>query len=231
MGPAVKFFSDVRERFWIKKMAAPYGGSLTLGQVWEGTDNQTRVGNQGIVLSVFAGPILPGGRVPTRGEFMDGLRQLYADYTTDNLTKRPLFSDWPNVPFIKTGYWSPKNGEIFKVGELLSKPFHDRLFFAGEHTQMDFFGYMEGALRLGERAAHTLIRKACGLLEKPAPKSPSPPVRIARAAPTREKTAFEEELGGLESGWWAEGGPFIRQRRPVLPIPGTPALGPLGGFR
>ena len=43
MAPAVKFFSDVKERFWIKKKAAPYGGSLTLGQVWEGTDNQTRV--------------------------------------------------------------------------------------------------------------------------------------------------------------------------------------------
>lgn len=43
MAPAVKFFSDVKERFWIKKGAAPYGGSLMLGQVWEGTDNQTRV--------------------------------------------------------------------------------------------------------------------------------------------------------------------------------------------
>ena len=42
MAPAVKFFSDVTERFWIKQRAAPYGGSLTLGQVWEGTDNQTR---------------------------------------------------------------------------------------------------------------------------------------------------------------------------------------------
>ena len=40
---AVKFFSDVQERFWIKKGAAPYVGSLNLGQVWEGTDNQTRV--------------------------------------------------------------------------------------------------------------------------------------------------------------------------------------------
>ena len=74
MAPAVKFFSDVKERFWIKNRAAPYGGSLKLGQVWEGTDNQTRVEvqkcdpkrreKQGIVLSVFAGPLLPGPRVP-----------------------------------------------------------------------------------------------------------------------------------------------------------------------
>lgn len=34
MAPAVKFFSDVKERFWIKENAAPYGGSLDIGQVW-----------------------------------------------------------------------------------------------------------------------------------------------------------------------------------------------------
>ena len=58
---------------------------------------------------------------------------------------------------------------------------------------MDFFGYMEGALRSGERAAETLMLHSCGLLEKPAPKS-SPP-RVAHATPTRENTAFEREVG------------------------------------
>ena len=43
MDPAIKFFTDVKERFWIKRGAAPYGGSSTLGQIWEGTDNQTRI--------------------------------------------------------------------------------------------------------------------------------------------------------------------------------------------
>lgn len=190
MAPAVKFFTEVKERFWIKQKAAPYGGSLTLGQVWEGTDNQTRVGQQGIVLSVFAGPILPGPRVPTPNEFMKELRQLYPDptgYDTNRI--KILFSNWPNKPFIKTGYVSPRKGQIFTIGKKLSEPFHGRLFFAGEHTQMDFFGYMEGSLRSGKRAAEEMIRQACGLREEPAPASPSPPVRIASAAPIRE-TAF-----------------------------------------
>ena len=193
MNDAVKYFSDVKERFWIKDKAAPIGGSLKIGQVWEGTDNQTRVGNQGIVLSVFAGPVSASRRAPTRKDFEDELPRLYPGYT-GNLTKqRRLFSDWPNVPFIKTGYWAPYPGEIFRVGEKLTQPYHDRLFFAGEHTQMDFFGYMEGALRSGERAAETLMLHSCGLLEKPAPKS-SPP-RVAHATPTRENTAFEREVG------------------------------------
>jgi monoamine oxidase len=190
MAPAVKFFSDMKDRFWIKEKAAPYGGSLKLGQVWEGTDNQTRVGKQGIVLSVFAGPILPGPRgprVPTPEEFTNRLRELYPGYIKNR--NKVLFSDWPNTPFIKTGYVSPRLGQIFEIGPKLNKPFHGRLFFAGEHTQMDFFGYMEGALRSGNRAAELLMSQSCGLKE-PAPASPSSPARIASAAPIREKTAF-----------------------------------------
>lgn len=212
MNDAVKYFSDVKERFWIKEKSdpnrdrgsAPYGGSLRIGQVWEGTDNQTRIGKQGIVLSVFAGPVSATRRAPTRDDFDKELRRLYRGYA-GNLTTRQLFSDWPNVPFIKTGYWTPYPGEIFRVGEKLTNPYHDRLFFAGEHTQMDFFGYMEGALRSGERAAATLMLSACGLLEKTAPKSPSLPPRrptaerpsspiLARATPTREVAAFEHEI-------------------------------------
>jgi len=211
MNDAVKFFSDVKERFWIKQEAAPYGGSLTIGQVWEGTDNQTRIPKreQGIVLSVFAGPIHPGPRVPTEKEFTDGLKELYPTYDLTPITgnvNKTRFANWRIEPFIETGYWAPKKGEIFKVGELLSKPFyHDRLFFAGEHTQMDFFGYMEGALRSGERAAETLMLHSCGLLGKSAPKSPSRPSQkpapksnpppAARATPTRESAAFEPEVG------------------------------------
>jgi monoamine oxidase len=47
------------------------------------------------------------------------------------------------------------------VGRMLSKPYKGRLVFAGEHTHMAFFGYMEGALRSGERAAATIKTLAC----------------------------------------------------------------------
>jgi monoamine oxidase len=162
MGPAVKHFSDVKERFWVKDGLAPLGGSLTLGQVWEGTDNQTRVGDQGIVLSVFAGPILPGpkdSRPPSRTEIEKGLQQLYPSYARN--LKKTLFTDWPNEPYIKTGYAAPKIGQIFTVHSQLNDPFKDRLFFAGEHTHMGFFGYMEGALLSGDRTAKNVINQMC----------------------------------------------------------------------
>ena len=118
MNDAVKFFSDVKERFWIKNEAAPYGGSLTIGQVWEGTDNQTRVGQSRESYSAsLPGQSPPAGARPTRKDFEDELPRLYPGYTGNLTKKRRLFSDWPNVPFIETGYWAPYPGEIFRVGE------------------------------------------------------------------------------------------------------------------
>ncbi len=221
MQPAVKFFSDLKERFWIKDKAAPYGGALNLGQVWEGTDSQTQVREipdpqgqprkveQGIVLSVFAGPILAGGRAPTEEEFKQRLEKLYPGGYTRNLN-RTLFSDWPNPDkerFIKTGYASPEKNQIFTIGQKLNAPFHDRLFFAGEHTEMAFFGYMEGALRSGEKAAKRLMLKKCGLLKQPAPQPPSQTF-LARVAPTREYAPLQQQVGihserelGAKQGW------------------------------
>ena len=208
MNGAVKHFSKVSKRFWIKSKVAPSGGAMRLGQVWEGTDNQTQVGAQGIVLSVFAGPTSKSKSTPTQKECETWLALLYPG-TRDNpgyaghVIGRTLFSDWPNTPFIKTGYWSPLPGEIFKVSAKLLQPFHERLFFAGEHTETDFFGYMEGALRSGERAAHTLMLSACGLLKK----DTAEPLHVAEVAresayqvgPDEESFGETEPLDGREA--------------------------------
>ena len=158
-GDAVKFFTDVPDRFWLKDLSAPYGGSLTLGQVWQGTDNQTRVDQQGIVLSAFA-----GARSPTEGTFKRELKKLFENYPT---TAKTALANWPTEPFIETGYVAPKLGQIWTVGRQLNEPFQGRMYFAGEHTQMNHLGYMEGALRSGERVANELMKHAC----EPAPQA------------------------------------------------------------
>jgi monoamine oxidase len=185
MNDAVKHFSKVKERFWIKSQVAPHGGASQLGQVWEGTDNQTRLRWQYTVLSVFAGPVSDSKRAPKRDDIEKiGLPNLFPGTVgnpgyASNLIKPTLFSDWPNTAFIKAGYWAPLPGEIFKVSKKLTEPlFNGRLFFAGEHTDTGFFGYMEGALRSGERAANTLMLGACGLWKADAPE----PLRVAEAA-------------------------------------------------
>jgi monoamine oxidase len=200
-GAAVKFFSAVSKRFWITEEAdvptgggrkvkvrgfAPSGGTLKLGQIWEGTDNQTQHGTQGTVLSVFAGPLLQGQtkdefRPPTQEEMQDELKNLYKGYSQNLIPGKTIYQNWPQEPFIMTGYWTPKpDGEIFRVGPKLNAPYHDRLYFAGEHTYPSFFGYMEGALRSGIRAANMLMSAACGLTVYRCPPRP-PEVREASA--------------------------------------------------
>ena len=167
MGPAVKFFSNVRDRFWIWEGLAPLGGSLDIGQVWEGTDNQTRVKGQDIVLSVFA-----GARTPTEKDFKRELDRLYPAVSGGRRSgylsnvQKTVLADWSRQPFIRTGYSSPRVGQIFTIGKELNQPYPGRLFFAGEHTQLDHFGYMEGAIRSGQRAANLLVATVCERFRK-----------------------------------------------------------------
>lgn len=158
MGGATKFFSRVNGRFWVKKGAAPYGGSLDLGHVWEGTDNQTRVHGQDIVLSVFAGG---PRRLRKSDDYRRELTRLYRDYPDNSKKNETMLVDWEQQSFIKTGYMAPRLGQILTIGRELNEPFPGRLFFAGDHTEMAHFGYMEGAIRSGERAAGRLIKQVC----------------------------------------------------------------------
>jgi monoamine oxidase len=168
-GAAVKFFSKVKKRFWVADGFAPLGGSRDIGQVWEGTDNQTCVKGQDIVLSVFT-----GSRPRSVDEYKKGLDQLYpatpgnrdSGYLA-NLTSKPMLVDWSRQPFIRAGYSSPQVNQVCTVGRRLNEPFQGRLIFAGEHIQMDHFGYMEGAIRSGERAARLLLDQVCRPLKKP----------------------------------------------------------------
>jgi monoamine oxidase len=163
MGPAVKFFSNLADRFWIGEKAAPSGISSDIGMIWEGTDNQTRIDKQEIELSVFAGGLARTGRVLTGSEFKNGLRKLYPGYDKSNRGKKTKLVNWADEEkFIKTGYSCPKLGHMFTVAPELQKPLNNgRLFLAGEHTQTDFFGFMEGALRSGRRAAEAVIAHVC----------------------------------------------------------------------
>ena len=223
-GPAVKLFTEVGRRFWVKNRQAPSGGSLALGQVWEGTDNQTltppRLGGprpQGVVLSAFA-----GGRKVTQSGMTAELAKLFRNFPA---APRQLFADWPSEDFIKTGFCSPGLNQIFAIGPQLNRAFHSRLFFAGEHTQLDHFGYMEGAIRSGERAAGQIIDTVCRSGRRPAP-----PIRVAsRDQDPDEVIAPDERVlvrnaSAVPNRWicaidvyddhpdWGAGGPRYRLR-------------------
>jgi monoamine oxidase len=48
---------------------------------------------------------------------------------------------------------------VCRAGPLLTAPYRERLYFAGEHTCPAYYGYMEGALQSGLAAAKALCDK------------------------------------------------------------------------
>lgn len=149
-GPAVKFLSRYDSRFWEAAKLAPSAKSDELGSVWEGTDGQ--LPNPEYDLTVFSGGqyVLPASSYPS------AMAKLYPT----GKPKAELFVDWPNTPFIMTGEAVPGLGQITTVSRTQIVPHAEYLYFAGEQTSPGFFGYMEGALQSGARAARDIVLRA-----------------------------------------------------------------------
>lgn len=173
-GPAVKFISTFNTKFWEKHKLAPVTKSDAVGSVWEATDKQK--GAKGFGLTVYSG----GSFVQNEATYTKRMDGLYPDYLKNRVDK--LMVDWPNEPFIKSGYAVPAKGEVTTIVKNLSGSFRDRIFFAGEQASPGFFGYMEGALQSGlhaaGRVAVTLTRQCMS-----APlRGPKPPPILATDA-------------------------------------------------
>ncbi|MGW2558066.1 FAD-dependent oxidoreductase [Streptomyces sp. NPDC001514] len=157
-GPAVKFLSAFDRDFWTTQGLAPSALWDRLGSVWEGTDKQKKP-RKGVDLSVYSG----GSFVLSAPLYKTRMELLYPFYTT-NLKKSSLV-DWPNEPYVCTGYSVPAPKEVTTIAKNLSKPYQGRLFFAGEQASPGFFGYMEGALQSGLFASYEVAKAwlvACG---------------------------------------------------------------------
>lgn len=63
---------------------------------------------------------------------------------------------WANEPFAKGGYALYGPGQVTTMRGSEAEP-EGRLFFAGEHTELETQGYMEGAVRSGVRAAREVL--------------------------------------------------------------------------
>lgn len=148
-GPAVKFLSRYDTRFWDAAKLAPSAKWNEMGSLWEGTDKQAATPE--FALSVFSG----GPFVFAKAGYPAKVATLYPTGTP----KDNRFIDWPTMPFIETGYAVPGLGQVTSISPAQLIPHKDRLYFAGEQTSTGFFGYMEGALQSGARAARVIVER------------------------------------------------------------------------
>jgi monoamine oxidase len=158
-GPVVKFLSSVKKRFWIHENLAPSATSDACGEMWEGTDNQMTAGSEGLELTLFAG----GDAARTamaQGDpaawYREQIGHLYPGYAANAIDHQ--FVNWPADPNINGGYSCPLPGQVTTIGPFLNQMYQGRMAFAGEHSCMAFFGYMEGGLESGLRAALRVVK-------------------------------------------------------------------------
>ena len=65
---------------------------------------------------------------------------------------------WATYPYTLGSYASAKVGQYTTLLDVAAEPALDgRVQFAGEHTSVDFLGYMNGGVESGNRAAAALI--------------------------------------------------------------------------
>ena len=83
-----------------------------------------------------------------------GLDTLYPGYSS--MVRGKELVNWPAQPWIQTGNSIPAPGEVCTVARNLNTPFLGKIFFAGEQSSPGFYGYMEGALQAGLRAANQI---------------------------------------------------------------------------
>ena len=151
-GPAVKYLSAVDREFWRDHGLAPSAGWDELGSVWEGTDRQGHLAG-GFDLSVYSG----GQYVLGAADYPGRLATIFPGYAPSAVR----FVDWPGTPYIWTGYSVPSVGQVTTVGPWLATPHGGRIIFAGEQACIGYFGYMEGALQSGARAALSIMGALC----------------------------------------------------------------------
>ena len=158
-GTNSKLILGFQERVWRK---AGSSGELFTDLPWQsGWDSSRgRPGKAG-TYTVF-----PGGRAGV--EAGEGLAREQADKVLPDLerifpgaraaaTGRVARWHWPSDPFVRGSYACWKVGQYTSIAGAEFEPV-GRLLFAGEHTSLEYQGYMNGAAETGRRAAQ-LVRR------------------------------------------------------------------------
>ncbi len=155
-GSHVKVINQFEQRVWQTEQGLS-GLTITdlpIGFVSEATNSQP--GTAGILTAYVAGQY---GRQLTamtetdrRKTVLAQLEQIYPGIQTQ--VSKTTDVVWPQDPWVGGSYSAYGPGQLTAFWPEFQQPY-GRLMFAGEHTDR-YIGYMEGAVRSGQRAAHWL---------------------------------------------------------------------------
>ena len=121
--------------------------------------SRAQPGKQGLLSNLLAGGALPANQTAAFENLQSGLSAALCAEIGAALDKDAVASFfWAQHPFSLGSYACAKVGQYTSFLPLVKTPeLNGRLLFAGEHTEPDFLGTMNGAVMSGNRAAMELL--------------------------------------------------------------------------
>jgi len=161
-GKNVKHMAGFKSRGWrdgiggVPKSTGVLTTDLGMGMVWE--TSRLQAGKSGILTNFLGGTDALTARPDSN------LKRMLADLNTfwPGLAAlhdgNHVMQHWPNSRFARGSYVSPEVGQYTTLfGSEGDTELNGRLIFAGEHTSPDWWGFMNGAIQSGERAAKEVL--------------------------------------------------------------------------
>lgn len=160
-GTNAKFILETRNRPWRER---GYRGYLFNEQIPNGWDSaQMQNGNAGAgSFTCYFGGV--HGKNAARGSEQSQQEYILPALdgafpgTKASLTGKMELAAWPSNPFVRGSYSCPKPGQVTGFDGVAFEPVR-RLYFAGEHTSTEYWGFMNGAAETGRRVAEKILKK------------------------------------------------------------------------
>ena len=162
-GTNAKVINGTVSRVWrsdASGLPAPSNGSfytdVGFQTVWE--ESRAQPGEAGILTNFLGGKAGLVEENVALETFRSGLAKM-SPKMAESLDPAAVASFfWARYPFTLGSYAGAKPGQYTTLVELAAEPALDgRVQFAGEHTSVDFLGYMNGGVESGNRAAAALV--------------------------------------------------------------------------
>ncbi len=151
-----KVLLQYNDRFWLKRdLGGDVLSELPVGWVWEGTDQQD--GTTGILVTYTSGDVAKQEKALTDYQLVkkrqQEIEQMYPE-AKGALIGYDVYR-WNKSPWLEGGFTAYAPNQVMPFWGAFTQP-HQRIYFAGEHTDDLLPGYMEGAIRSGQRVSKQL---------------------------------------------------------------------------
>ena len=164
MGTNAKILQGTTSRIWKTPDAAglpaasngTFYSDLGFQNLWD--SSRAQPGDAGIITDYLGGKAGTNDAKSALDIFRDGVAKMSPKIAEIIDANAVTSWFWAIYPFTLGSYASAKVGQYTTLFDVVAEPALDgRLQFAGEHTSVDFLGFMNGGVESGNRASAALI--------------------------------------------------------------------------